>query len=127
MVSGAAARALGKIGDARAVEPLIQKVLGSQVAVESLGKIGDARAVEPLIQTLGSRHQIMRLFAARALKNNLKYIVDTPLAWTITRHLQRDITDEIDTDFFDSFAAAVARATELEVAQLQDDLPFPML
>lgn len=47
-----AATALGKIGDARAVEPLIQNLKGRRrVALnetaEALGKIGDARAVEP--------------------------------------------------------------------------------
>jgi HEAT repeat protein len=53
----AAVWVLGKIGDARAVEPLI-KVLkerewpDSQAAAEALGKIGDGRAVEPLIGVL---------------------------------------------------------------------------
>ena len=49
------AKALGDIGDERAVEPLI-KALGHEdedvrkSAAEALGKIGDARAVEPLIK-----------------------------------------------------------------------------
>jgi HEAT repeat protein len=53
----AAAEALGKIGDARAVEPLIG-MLGDEDsdvrydAAEALGKIGDVRAVEPLIKAL---------------------------------------------------------------------------
>jgi len=58
------ARALGMIGDARAVEPLI-KVLEENLSpgsyeeeathnatVEALGRIGDERAVEPLIEAL---------------------------------------------------------------------------
>lgn len=51
------ARALGEIGDAQAVDPLI-KALGDKgykvrtSAAEALGKIGDKRAVEPLIKTL---------------------------------------------------------------------------
>jgi len=55
----AAAEVLGKIGDTRAVEPLIQvlkdeyEVIGIRVtAAEVLGKIGDERAAEPLIQVL---------------------------------------------------------------------------
>ena len=51
--------ALEKIGDARAVEPLINALLGDEdrqiresVAV-ALGDIGDTRAVEPLINALG--------------------------------------------------------------------------
>lgn len=53
----AAASALGEIGDARAVEPLIQTLedrdsLVAGKAAQALGRIGDARAVEPLIQAL---------------------------------------------------------------------------
>ena len=50
-----AARALGEIGDKRAVEPLIETLKNeyfSEYAAEALGKIGDARAVEPLIMAL---------------------------------------------------------------------------
>ena len=55
-----AALALGKIGDRRAVEPLI-KSLGDintkvrQAAASALGKIGDRRAVAPLITVLEDR------------------------------------------------------------------------
>jgi HEAT repeat protein len=55
-----AARALGEIGDARAVEPLI-KALGDEDedvcmnAAEALGEIGDTRAVGPLIKNLSAR------------------------------------------------------------------------
>ena len=55
-----AAKALFKIGDARAVEPLIVALKDSDIdvrcaAAEALGKIGDARAVEPLIGALRNR------------------------------------------------------------------------
>ena len=53
-----AVKVLGKIGDSRAVEPLI-KALGSDdrggvgwLAAYALGDIGDSRAVEPLIKVL---------------------------------------------------------------------------
>ena len=49
-----AVKALGEVGDARAIEPLVEtmrddsdKLLGSEAA-EALGAIGDKRAVEPL-------------------------------------------------------------------------------
>jgi len=54
-VQAAAASALGDLGDARAVEPLIQAFVhfgewGAMGAIaEALGKLGDSRAVEPLI------------------------------------------------------------------------------
>lgn len=54
-VAGAAIRALGEIGDARAVAPLL-KLMGEDhggswpdQAISALGAIGDPRAVEPLI------------------------------------------------------------------------------
>ena len=54
---GAAARALGQIGDPRAVDPLIEALENEYIAVrlgaaQALGEIGDARAVDPLIQAL---------------------------------------------------------------------------
>jgi len=54
-VRAGAAERLGKLGDARAVEPLIGALDDATWAVrrkaaEALGKLGDARAVEPLIR-----------------------------------------------------------------------------
>jgi HEAT repeat protein len=71
-VRWAAAKALGKIGDPRAVEPLIAalsegKVWWCRDAVEALGQIGDARAVEPLVIALNSRIVSVRKAAAEAL------------------------------------------------------------
>jgi HEAT repeat protein len=56
-VRGNAAQALGTIGDARAVEPLIRALGDSDWrvlwnAARALGKIGDPQAVEPLILLL---------------------------------------------------------------------------
>lgn len=67
-----AVKALGEIGDARAVEPLIV-VLEAQdgpirwKVARALGEIGDARAVEPLIQALADEKGLVRLEAAKAL------------------------------------------------------------
>ena len=76
-----AARALGRIGDRRAVEPLA-KILSREVVREgsdmpsqvsflstvadSLGEIGDSRAVTPLIQALYHKEQTVRTGAAKA-------------------------------------------------------------
>jgi HEAT repeat protein len=55
-----AARALGIIGDKRAVEPLIEIAINTKLpftrgyAVHALGEIGDARAVDPLINIFNS-------------------------------------------------------------------------
>lgn len=56
-----AAAALGEIGDARAVEPLIVALRDPhgwvcKEAIVALGKIGDPRAVEPLIATVRLPH-----------------------------------------------------------------------
>ena len=69
-----AVEALGKIGDTRAVEPLIKALQDSEEyvrrgAVEALGKIGDTRAVEPLITVLRSwAYENVRQIAAYWLK-----------------------------------------------------------
>ena len=66
------ARELGRIGDARAVEPLIASLrdYDSEVrytAAFSLGEIGDARAVEPLIAALRDSDLKVRRVAAHSL------------------------------------------------------------
>ncbi|UCE73499.1 MAG: HEAT repeat domain-containing protein [Methanomassiliicoccales archaeon] len=55
-----AAKALGEIGDARAVEPLIQALKArsmyvNEEAVEALGNIKDIRAVMPIIKAMGEK------------------------------------------------------------------------
>ena len=52
-----AVQALGNIGDTRAVDPLIYKLILStgkmrELVIRALGNIGDKRAFEPLIKTL---------------------------------------------------------------------------
>ncbi|MDZ4763265.1 MAG: HEAT repeat domain-containing protein [Chloroflexota bacterium] len=72
IVRGRAAQMLGKLGDVRAVDPLIQALdaPGFQTtlhAVESLGMIGDKRAVEPLREMLSNSHDKYRAAARTAL------------------------------------------------------------
>jgi len=63
-----AARALGQLGDKRAVDPLVACLRDTQTrnpilkmtVAEALGDIGDARAVEPLIACLNNTNQTSR-------------------------------------------------------------------
>ena len=71
-VRGSAAHALGRIGDARAVEPLCAALKDSDsnvsgAAIDALEKIGDARAVEPLVVALKYADRHWRAAAAHAL------------------------------------------------------------
>jgi HEAT repeat protein len=66
-VSWHAASALGEIGDARAVEPLIKALRDNSSAAKALVNIGDARAVEPLIKALGDKDSDVRQRGAEAL------------------------------------------------------------
>lgn len=68
----AAATALGKIGDADAVGPLVQRLNDSDErvrvrAARSCGRIGDPRAVEPLIERLSDPVVDVRRATANAL------------------------------------------------------------
>jgi len=67
-----AANALGKIGDKRAVEPLIDAFADSpedvrKSAVDALGQIGDERAVNALIAALNDKDQDVRKSTVDAL------------------------------------------------------------
>ncbi|MCC6804645.1 MAG: HEAT repeat domain-containing protein [Anaerolineae bacterium] len=69
---GRAALMLGKLGDPRAVDPLIRALdaPGYQTplyAAQSLGKLGDRRAIEPLLRASESHNDKMRDAALEAL------------------------------------------------------------
>ena len=71
IVRNAAAIALGILGDARAVEPLIpclkdQALSVRSSAIQALGKLGDV-AVEPLIACLKDQERFVQESAASAL------------------------------------------------------------
>ena len=71
-VRNAAAQELGKLKDARAVEPLLAALHHSDfvtrmVAAEALGRLGDARATEPLMAALHDDEGLVRGTAATAL------------------------------------------------------------
>lgn len=73
IVRGRAALMLGKLGDPRAVEPLIQALAapGHQTplyAAQALGKLGDARAIQPLLNIMASGNDRVREAALESLK-----------------------------------------------------------
>jgi HEAT repeat protein len=77
IVRGRAALMLGKLGDTRAVEPLIEALdaPGFQTplyAAQSLGRLGDPRAIPPLLRLLDTDHDKFRE-AARASLQKLGY------------------------------------------------------
>ncbi|MFB0564273.1 MAG: HEAT repeat domain-containing protein [Candidatus Aminicenantaceae bacterium] len=84
-----ASKALGKIKDKRAVEPLIQALkdenfIGQWEAVWALGEIKDKRAVEPLIEALKDKY--VKYEAMEALGK----IGDTKYAETIINFIMVD-------------------------------------
>jgi HEAT repeat protein len=71
---GRAAMMLGRMGDVRAVTPLIQALDAPGFktpvyAAEALGRIGDPRAVQPLVAVLKADNETLRAAAHEALKN----------------------------------------------------------
>jgi HEAT repeat protein len=80
IVRGRAALMLGKLGDARAVGPLIEALdaPGFQTplhAAQSLGKLGDPRAIEPLLRLMETDHDKFRE-AARESLTRLGYNIE---------------------------------------------------
>jgi HEAT repeat protein len=130
-VRGAAAEALGAIGDARAVKPLIAALGDSdpfvrRAAAEALGAIGDARAVEPLIAALKDREEGVERMAIRALG----WIGDTraikPLIDVIRNdiwYLGREAEGVLEYCFFSSDELRHRFKREYEIFEvLRDDL-----
>jgi len=95
IVRGRAALMLGKIGDARAVIPLIQalEAPGHQTplfAAQSLGRLGDPRAIPPLLRMMETNRDTVREAAQEALQK-LGYKVEIE---TIHPHAEAPATLE---------------------------------
>ena len=78
-----AAEALGKLGDARAVEPLLARLEDEyewvrERAAEALGKLGDVRAVEPLLARLEDEERLVRDRAHKSLIAILNHNAPSP-------------------------------------------------
>lgn len=107
-----AAEALGRLGDARAVEPLIAALRDydydedselPSVAAEALSELADSRAVEPLIAALQSGDGSVRLQAARLLGMILDSRAIEPLIFAL-----KDRYDDVR----DAAALALGRLRE---------------
>jgi HEAT repeat protein len=116
------AEALGKLGDARAVEPLIAQLTDDdsgvrQGAAAALGELGDARAVEPLIAQLKDDDSGVRHGAVVALG----MLGDARVVEPLIARLKDD-----DSGVRRGAAVALgkladARAVEPLIARLKDD------
>ena len=98
IVRGRAARMLGMIGDARAVDPLIRALdaPGLQTpmyAAESLGKLGDTRAVEPLLRLMTEHNDRIRDAAAQSLRQLGYFDSESPGADADAAPRQRELIE----------------------------------
>jgi len=112
-----AAEALGQVGDARAVEPLVvtlqdpySTVRLQVAAAESLGKIGDGRAVEPLVAALKHPRGEVRRAAGAALRS---------LNWQPADNMHRALLAVASSNWGEA-ALLGSAAVEPLVATLQD-------
>lgn len=83
LVRGRAAMMLGKLGDIRAVEPLIRalKAPGYQTplhAAQALGQLGDDRAIQPLLSLVAASRDKTRDTALQAL-TSLGYDIEAEI------------------------------------------------
>jgi HEAT repeat protein len=100
-VRGQIARTLGRIGDDRAVEPLIADIESDNPhdrssAIGALGLIGDARAVEPLIKVFYQGSAAEREAAARALGNLGAHLKDATIRIRVVDFLIASIKENWD-------------------------------
>lgn len=103
IVRGRAALLLGRMGDSRAVDPLIRALdaPGYQTplhAAEALGRIGDERAVQPLIFVAANSKDRLHDIAVSALdKLGHEYIADDTLFSAAVDDANNAATDPADT------------------------------
>ena len=115
-VRAKAVEALGKIRDARVVEPLMQALNDEhwdvrRKAAWALGNIGDVRGVEPLIQALKDEYSDVRRQAARSLA------ALTVLNEEIVKAMIHDCESKLEEQDRDSFQK-IKRLYEQELKKL---------
>ncbi len=119
--------ALGMIGDARAVDPLISVLNDSgpetqTLAAEALGNIGDARAVDPLIKALTDRDRFVRGSAAKALGKIGDARAVDPLIKALDDHWIADYAAEALREINESIANPPTEAfDEIDTAKLTEE------
>lgn len=138
--------ALGMLGDARAVEPLVAALRDEHTwvrayAAESLGRLGDTRAVDPLRVVLTDEDGFVRATAAAAL-DRLGWRPDDAAAgaayWVATKQWSRcvetraiapliRVLDDEDQTIRDGVAGALADIGGPAVHPLVDALENPRL
>jgi HEAT repeat protein len=124
MVRRNAVEALGKLGDERAVEPLIAKLKKDKdkgvraAAAKALGKIGDKRALEPLIAKLKKdKDWGVRTAAAEALG----VLGDTKAVEPLIAKLRKDKTHSVQRASAEALGEiGDNRAVEPLIATLKD-------
>jgi HEAT repeat protein len=115
-------QALGKLGDARATEPLTELFKTEQdeelhqVTITALGQLKDARAVEPLVEVLQSPNPDTRKRAVEALKCIGDERAVKPLAG-----LLQDTDAELRLSALDALGSLGSPAIESLVAALKDE------
>ncbi len=120
-----AAKALGHLHDARAIEPLIKALKDEDrgarmVAASDLGNLHDARAIEPLIKALKDEDWWVReaaasdlgnLHDARAIEPLIKALKDKDVRWAAAEALGRIIAKMPEKERFDFISKLVPKIT----------------
>lgn len=125
-----AASVLGDLKDARALEPLVERLCDDawnvrRVAAGALGQIGDARAVNPLVERLSDDQWSVRRAAAGALGEIGNARAVKPLTECLAdyygdvRRSAGQALEKIDTDWESSPEARAAMTVLVE--RLSDD------
>lgn len=121
-----ACRALGMIGDTRAVEPLIQKLEDEdsgvrQEACRALGAIGNEGAVEPLLRMLGDVDKKVREAACEALGKLDAELDAKEVAKIISGLLQQDPDEDALRKVRQQLSEGNTRIQEALLGMLADE------
>ncbi|MCD6574756.1 HEAT repeat domain-containing protein [Candidatus Aerophobetes bacterium] len=121
-VACAAAEALGKIGDKRAVEPITKALEGNMwlmcSCAEALGRIGDKRAVESLMSIPSNENALVLLSTIKALgKIGNERAIDFLLCFSKSETLRGAVAEAI-AQIVEKQGKAVDKLKELDLSFL---------